>query len=234
MEELHEKDIYHRKEDKGRFIFIIHTSVVKKKYLEKDKTIHQLAIETKNIMREERRKRNEELRDLKATKFFSEKEIKKLENELEQSRLKVASLEKEKQENIIEKESSRHIIYNMQQQLPDKTDIIASLKQEAELYKILLQTKSDELSQFKKINQIERENLKLMRKVREHQGCSQEPRPWSDKNDSVNGRNNPASSIQEPAPPDSIIITDMGRGRSSDLALSQKVIKRIKTVPYSI
>jgi TPR repeat protein len=105
VEELHERDVYLRKEDKYRFIFIIHTPVVKKKYLEKDKTIHQLAIETKNIMREERRKRNE-LQDLKATKSFSEKEIKRLENQLEQSRHQITSLEKEKQEDIIERERS--------------------------------------------------------------------------------------------------------------------------------
>jgi TPR repeat protein len=35
VEELHEKDVYLRKEDKGRFIFIIYTSVVKKNILKR-------------------------------------------------------------------------------------------------------------------------------------------------------------------------------------------------------
>jgi predicted nucleic acid-binding Zn-ribbon protein len=107
------------------------------KHLDIDKTIHQLIIETEDIVRQERKKKNEEYQDLKKLNSANEEElinrqneIQTLQNESQQKKqridaleqkeqkvqLRVGSLEQKEQQSNTEKELLKQLNSSLDQQ----------------------------------------------------------------------------------------------------------------------
>ncbi|KAI8886419.1 hypothetical protein K501DRAFT_269776 [Backusella circina FSU 941] len=138
---------------------------------DKRKTIYQLIEETKNIIREGKKKKEsilkEENQNLKEFKSSNEKEmenlrkeIQKLQNEAQIKQQQIDLLEQEKQRNTNREELPTQSNTNLEQQLKDKMNTINSLNTTINTFSSLVQSKDNEINSLKTINHLEKQELK--------------------------------------------------------------------------
>jgi chromosome segregation ATPase len=157
------------------------------KHLDIDKTIHQLIIETENIVRQERKKKNEEYQDLKRLNAANEEELINRQNEIQtlqnesqqkqqrintleqkqqQVQLRMDLLEQKEQQTINEKELLKQLNGSLDQQLKDK---IEASKQAFQLFELLVESKNNEIGLLKndiqRLANLEQENHDLKRRL---------------------------------------------------------------------
>jgi chromosome segregation ATPase len=167
-------------------------------HLKIDKTVHQLVIETEDIIRQERKKENEDFKKLNAANEEEltnrQNEIQRLQNESQQKQqridtleqkeqqvqLRMDLLEQKEQQSDTEKELLKQLNSSLDQQSKDREENMNSLKREIEVYKILVQSKNNEIDPLRKDKQRDQEMAELKRKMEDYQRYSREPTSFSD------------------------------------------------------
>jgi chromosome segregation ATPase len=125
-----------------------------------DKTIYQLINKTYDIIRQDRMKRESELKEeneeLKKTKTSNKQEVqelKKTETSNRNCRKKWPYMNKKSKKSG----SLAHLINHLEQRLTDKMETMNSLKRKNDVYQTLVQTKNNEINLLNQIHKKYRE-----------------------------------------------------------------------------